>query len=149
MADSLKTRIQEDVETAMRAKDKPRLGTLRLLTAAIKQTEIDGRTALDDAGVVAVVEKMIKQRRDAEQQFRAAERIDLADQETFEIEVISAYMPEALNAEAVEQAVDTAIVELGASSVKDMGKVMQTLKSRLQGRANMGDVSAKVKQRLS
>lgn len=149
MADSLKTRIQEDVETAMRAKDKPRLGTLRLLTAAIKQTEIDGRTALDDAGVVAVVEKMIKQRRDAEQQFRAAERIDLADQETFEIEVISAYMPEALNAEAVEQAVDTAIVELGASSVKDMGKVMQTLKGRLQGRANMGDVSAKVKQRLS
>jgi len=149
MADSLKTRIQEDVKTAMRAKDKPRLGTLRLLTAAIKQTEIDGQSALDDAGVVTVIEKMIKQRRDAEQQFRAAERTDLADQEAFEIEVISAYMPEALSEAAVDQAVDAAIGELGASSIKDMGKVMQTLKGHLQGRANMGEVSAKVKQRLS
>lgn len=149
MADSLKTRIQEDVKTAMRAKDKPRLGTLRLLTAAIKQTEIDGQSALDDAGMVAVIEKMIKQRRDAEQQFRAAERTDLADQEAFEIEVISAYMPEALSEAAVDQAVDAAIGELGASSIKDMGKVMQKLKGHLQGRANMGEVSAKVKQRLS
>jgi uncharacterized protein YqeY len=149
MAESLKTRIQEDVKTAMRAKDKPRLGTLRLLTAAIKQTEIDGQSALDDAGVVTVIEKMIKQRRDAEQQFRAAERTDLADQEAFEIEVISAYMPEALSEAAVDQAVDAAIGELGASSIKDMGKVMQTLKGHLQGRANMGEVSAKVKQRLS
>lgn len=149
MADSLKTRIQEDVKSAMRAKDKPRLGTLRLLTAAIKQAEIDGQSTLDDAGVIAVVEKMIKQRRDAEQQFRAAERTDLADQEAFEIEVISTYMPEALSAEAIDQAIDEAIAELGATSVKEMGRVMQTLKGRLQGRADMGAVSAGVKQRLS
>lgn len=149
MAGSLKARIQEDVKSAMRAHDKPRLGTLRLLTAAIKQVEIDGQSTLDDAGVVSVIEKMIKQRRDAEQQFRAADRTDLADQETFEIEVISAYMPEPLGAEAVDEAIAAVITELGASSMKDMGKVIQALKGDLQGRVNMGEVSAKVKQRLS
>lgn len=149
MAGSLKARIQDDVESAMRAQDKPRLGTLRLLTAAIKQIEVDGQSTLDDAGVVSVVEKMIKQRRDAEQQFRAADRTDLADQETFEIEVISAYMPEPLSAEAVDEAIAAVITELGATSMKDMGKVIKALKGDLQGRVNMGEVSAKVKQRLS
>ncbi len=149
MAGSLKARIQDDVESAMRAQDKPRLGTLRLLTAAIKQVEVDGQSTLDDAGVVSVVEKMIKQRRDAEQQFRAADRTDLADQETFEIEVISAYMPEPLSAEAVDEAIAAVITELGATSMKDMGKVIKALKGDLQGRVNMGEVSAKVKQRLS
>lgn len=149
MAGSLKARIQDDVESAMRAQDKPRLGTLRLLTAAIKQVEVDGQSTLDDTGVVSVVEKMIKQRRDAEQQFRAADRTDLADQETFEIEVISAYMPEPLSAEAVDEAIAAVITELGATSMKDMGKVIQALKGDLQGRVNMGEVSAKVKQRLS
>lgn len=145
----LKGRIQEDVKSAMRDRDKLRLSTLRMVTAAIKQREIDGQLSLDDSGVVAVLEKMIKQRADAAEQFRKGNRLDLAEQETSEIEVIKAYMPAPLSADEIDDLVEAALGESGAGSPKDMGKVMALLKPRLQGRADMGAVSAKVKERLT
>ena len=149
MASPLKQRIQEDVTDAMRARDKPRLGTLRLVTAAIKQIEVDTREDIDDAGVLAVLEKMLKQRRDSLQQYSDAGRKDLADQESYEIGIIDAYMPEALAAEALHTLIDAAIAETGADSMRDMGKVMALLKPQVQGRADLGAVSAKVKQILA
>jgi uncharacterized protein YqeY len=149
MASELKQRIQTDVTAAMRAKDKARLSALRLVTAAIKQVEVDSRSELDDAGVLLVLEKMLKQRRDSLEQYESAGRTDLADQERFEIDIIEAYMPEALPAEELEALIDAAIAETGAASMRDMGKVMGVLKSRVQGRADMGAVSATVKQKLS
>jgi uncharacterized protein YqeY len=149
MASSLKQRILEDVKTAMRARDKERLGTLRLVTAAIKQKEVDSRVDLDDQAVVTVLEKMLKQRRDSHTQYSEAGRRDLADQEHFEIRVIEAYMPEALGAEELEALIDAAIGETGAGSMRDMGKVMGLLKPRVQGRADLGAVSARVKERLA
>jgi uncharacterized protein YqeY len=149
MASELKQRIQTDVTAAMRAKDKARLSALRLVTAAIKQVEVDSRSELDDAGVLSVLEKMLKQRRDSLEQYESAGRTDLADQERFEIDIIEAYMPEALPAEELEALIDAAIAETGAASMRDMGKVMGVLKSRVQGRADMGAVSATVKQKLS
>jgi uncharacterized protein YqeY len=148
MTSELKQRIQEDVTAAMRAKDKPRLSALRLVTAAIKQLEVDSRSELDDSQVLSVLEKMLKQRRDSFEQYSDAGRTDLADQERFEIDLIEAYMPEALPAEALEGLIDAAIAEAGASSMRDMGKVMGLLKSRVQGRADMAAVSAAVKARL-
>ena len=145
---ALKPRLQEDVKTAMRARDRARLGVLRMVSAAIKQQEIDGRSALDDTGVIAVLQKMIKQRRDAEVQFRAAGRQDLADQEAFEIRVIEAYLPQPLSQAEVEALVEQVLSEVGASSMKDMGKVMALLKPKLQGRADVGAVSAVVKGHL-
>jgi uncharacterized protein YqeY len=149
MASPLKQRILEDVTRAMRAKDKPRLGTLRLVTAAIKQIEVDSREDLDDAGVLAVLEKMLKQRRDSLQQYSDAGRKDLADQESYEIGIIDAYMPEALSAEELHTLIDAAIAETGAGSMRDMGKVMALLKSQVQGRADLGTVSGTVKQKLA
>ena len=149
MASPLKQRIQSDVTDAMRAKDKARLGTLRLVTAAIKQIEVDTRDELDDAGVLAVLEKMLKQRRDSLQQYTDAGRSDLADQESFEIGIIEAYMPEALSAEELAALIDAAIAEAGAESMRDMGKVMGLLKSQVQGRADLGAVSGSVKQKLA
>jgi uncharacterized protein len=149
MASQLKQRIQDDVTATMRAKDKPRLGTLRLITAAIKQVEVDSRSELDDAAVLAVLEKMLKQRRDSLQQYSDAGRDDLADQERFEIAIIEAYMPEALPAEELEALIDAAIAEAGAASMRDMGKVMGLLKPRVQGRADLGAVSASLKQKLA
>lgn len=149
MASQLKQRIQEDVTAAMRAKDKPRLNALRLVTAAIKQLEVDSRSELDDAQVLAVLEKMLKQRRDSFAQYSDAGRTDLARQEDFEITLIEAYMPAALPADALAALIDTAIAESGAESMRDMGKVMGLLKSRVQGRADMAAVSAAVKQKLS
>lgn len=149
MASELKQRIQTDVTAAMRAKDKARLSALRLVTAAIKQVEVDSRSELDDAGVLLVLEKMLKQRRDSLEQYESAGRTDLADQERFEIDIIEAYMPEALPAEELEALIDAAIAETGAASMRDMGKVMGVLKSRVQGRADMGAVSALIKARLS
>ena len=149
MASELKSRIQDDVKTAMRARDRQRLQALRLITAAIKQREVDSREELDDGAVTAVLEKMLKQRRDSHQQYLDAGRDDLAGQEAYEIEIIESYMPEALDAAALESAIDAAIAESGASSMRDMGKVMGLLKPRLQGRADMGAVSASVKQKLS
>jgi len=149
MASPLKQRILEDVTDAMRAKDKPRLGTLRLVSAAIKQVEVDSREDLDDAGVLAVLEKMLKQRRDSLQQYSDAGRKDLADQESYEIGIIGAYMPEALSAEELHALIDAAIAETGADSMRDMGKVMALLKSQVQGRADLGTVSGTVKQKLA
>lgn len=149
MSDALKPRIQDDVKTAMRARDRARLGVLRMVSAAIKQQEIDGQSSLDDTGVIAVLQKMIKQRRDSEEQFRAAARQDLADQEAFEIRVIEDYLPQSLSQAEVEVLVEALLNEVGASSMKDMGKVMALLKPKLQGRADLGAVSAFVKGQLS
>jgi len=149
MASPLKQRIQSDVTDAMRAKDKARLGTLRLVTAAIKQIEVDTRDELDDPGVLAVLEKMLKQRRDSLQQYTDAGRQDLADQESFEIGIIEAYMPAALPAQELAALIDAAIAEAGAESMRDMGKVMGLLKSQVQGRADLGAVSGAVKQKLA
>lgn len=149
MASQLKQRIQEDVTAAMRAKDKPRLGVLRLVTAAIKQVEVDSRSELDDPAVLAVLEKMLKQRRDSFAQYSDAGRTDLAEQEDFEITLIETYMPAALPAEELAALIDAAIAESGAGSMRDMGKVMGLLKPRVQGRADMAAVSAAVKDRLA
>ena len=149
MTSPLKQRIQSDVTDAMRAKDKARLGTLRLVTAAIKQIEVDTRDELDDSGVLVVLEKMLKQRRDSLQQFTDAGRSDLADQESYEIGIIDAYMPQALAADELHTLIDAAIAETGADSMRDMGKVMALLKSRVQGRADLGTVSGTVKQKLA
>ncbi len=148
MADDLESRIQEDVKGAMRARDRQRLDALRLITAAIKQKEVDERVDLDDRGVITVLEKMIKQRRDSIDQFNKAGRDELTARETFEIEIIQQYMPAAMGEAEVEALIDAALEETGASEMKEMGKVMGALKPKLQGRADMGAVSAKVKARL-
>lgn len=145
---SLKDRIQEDVKAAMRARDVRRLAALRLLAAALKQKEVDERVALDDAAVIAVIERMIRQRRESVAQFEKGGRTDLAEQEKYEIEVLAAYLPQPLAEAEIEAAVAAAIAESGAGSVKDMGKVMGLLKSRLAGRADMAKVSALVRSKL-
>jgi uncharacterized protein YqeY len=149
MASPLKQRIQSDVTDAMRAREKSRLGTLRLITAAIKQIEVDSRDELDDPDVLVVLEKMLKQRRDSLQQYSDAGRKDLADQESYEIGIIETYMPEALPAQELDALIDAAIAETGADSMRDMGKVMGLLKSQVQGRADLGAVSGSVKQKLA
>ena len=145
----LKARLAEDVKGAMRSGDKQRLGTLRLAMAALKQREVDERIELDDAAVLSVLEKMLKQRRDSVEQFEKAGRDDLVAQETAEIAVLSAYMPRQLTDEELVDAVAASIAELEASSMKDMGKVMGQLKGRLQGQADMGKVSQLVRARLT
>ena len=146
---SLKLRITDDMKAAMRAKETARLGTIRLLLAAIKQKEVDERVELDDAAVSSIVEKLIKQRKDSINQFQAAGRDDLVAAEQAELVVLQAYLPEQLSKTEVEAAVVAAIAESGASSAKDMGKVMGLLKPRLAGRADMGQVSALIKARLA
>ena len=146
---SLKVRITEDMKAAMRAKETARLGTIRLLLAAIKQKEVDDRIELDDSAISSIVEKLIKQRKDSISQFQSAGRDDLVAAEQGELVVLQAYLPEQLSAAEVEAAVVAAIAESGASSAKDMGKVMGMLKSRLAGRADMGQVSALIKSRLA
>jgi uncharacterized protein YqeY len=146
---SLKARVTDDMKNAMRAKDTARLGTIRLLLAAIKQREVDERVELDDAAVSSIAEKLIKQRKDSISQFQAAGRDDLVAAEQAELAVLQAYLPEQLSAVEVEAAVAAAIAESGAASAKDMGKVMGLLKSRLAGRADMGQVSALIKARLA
>jgi len=146
---TLKQQISDDMKTAMRAKDSARLGAVRLLLAAIKQKEIDERIELDDAAVIAIVEKLLKQRKDSASQYQAAGRIDLADQENFEIGVLSAYMPQALDADEVAALVKQAVAETGAASARDMGKVIAWLKPRLAGRADMAAVSGLVKNALA
>lgn len=148
MSADLKTRIQDDVKAAMRARDRALLGVLRLVTAAIKQKEIDERITLDDGAVLSVLEKMLKQRRDSQQQYEQAGRQDLADQESFEIVLIQGYMPAALSEAEVDEMIAAVVQETGAASMKDMGKVMGMLKPRLQGRADIGAVSARVKATL-
>ena len=144
----LKDRITEDMKTAMRARDSARLSTVRLLLAAIKQKEVDERVELADADVLSIIEKMLKQRRESIAQFEKAGRNDLADVEKAEIVVLSAYLPRQLSEAEVAQAVAAAIGESGAAGVKDMGKVMGLLKSRLAGRTDMGKLSGLVKAKL-
>ena len=146
---SLKDRIQEDMKSAMRAKDSARLGTIRMLLAACKQREVDERITLDDAAVVGVVDKLIKQRRDAITAFRQGGRDDLADKEAAEVTVLEAYLPQRLTAEEVQAAVQALVTELGATGPQDMGKVMGAAKARLGTQADMATVSAAVKAALS
>jgi uncharacterized protein YqeY len=145
---SLKDRIQEDMKAAMRGGDKQRLGVIRLMMAAIKQREVDERIELDDIQVTAVLDKMVKQRRESHEQYTGAGRTDLAEQEAYEISVIQVYLPEPLGEAEIAQLIDAAIAETGASSIKDMGKVMGILKPQLAGRADMGAVSGTIKARL-
>ncbi len=146
---SLKQTINDDIKAAMRAREAERLSALRLLLAAIKQREVDERRELSDADVVGVVEKLIKQRRESVSQFDAGGRADLAAKERAEIDVLAAYMPQAMSEAEVNALVDAAIAEASAAGPKDMGRVMALLKPRLAGRADMGQVSALVKTRLS
>ena len=146
---SLKERITEDMKAAMRAKDSERLGTIRLLTAAMKQKEVDERIELDDVAVIAIVDKMLKQRKDSIEAFEKASRQDLADKEISEVKVLQAYLPARLSAEEVALEVKAIVAELGASGPGDMGKVMGAVKARLAGKADMGAVSAAVKAALA
>ncbi len=146
---SLKDQITEDMKTAMRAKDMERLGTIRLLQAAMKQKEVDERITLDDAGVVAIVDKLIKQRKDSIAAFESAARQDLADKEKAEMAVLQVYLPARLSAEEVAAEVKAIVAELGAKGPGDMGKVMGAVKTRLAGKADMGEVSAAVKAALA
>ena len=148
MASPLKQRIQKDVTDTMRAKDKPRLGTLRLVTAAIKQIEVDTRSELDDAAVLGVLDKMVKQRRESIKMYDEAKRQDLADIEHAEIAVLQTFLPAQLTSEEIDALISDAITKTGAQSMKDMGKVMGMLKPQLQGRADMGPVSGKIKAQL-
>lgn len=145
----LKPRITEDMKTAMKAKDSARLGAIRLLLAAIKQREVDERITLDDAQVIAVIEKMLKQRKDSISQYEAAGRQELADAERFESEVLMAYMPQAMMPEELSALVDKSLAETGAKTPADMGKLMALLKPQIAGRADMSEVSKLVKARLS
>lgn len=146
---SLKERISEDMKAAMRAKDSARLGAIRLLLAAMKQKEVDERISLDDAATIAIVEKLIKQRRDSIAQYEAAGRTDLVNAEKFELEVLMAYMPAGLSEAEIDAAIDAAITQTGAAGPANMGKLMGVLKPQLAGRADMAQVSAKIKNRLA
>ena len=145
---SLKDRILQDVKDAMRSRDKPRLATLRLITAAIKQQEVDERIELNDAQVLALLDKMCKQRRESISQFEKAGRDDLIAQEVSELEIIQTYLPEQLGEDEIAALIEETMAATGAASIKDMGKVMGQLKPRLQGRADMGAVSAMIKAKL-
>ena len=145
---SLKVRIQDDMKAAMKAGEKERLATIRLIMAAVKQREVDERIDLDDSQVLQVLDKMVKQRRDSINQYRDAGRDELAAKEQAEIDVIQMYLPEPLSPDEINALIDAAIAETGASSMKDMGKVMGMLKPKLQGRADMGTVSGLIKSRL-
>jgi uncharacterized protein YqeY len=146
---TLKNQILEDVKTAMRARDQKRLTALRLMTAAIKQIEIDKRMEMDDQAVLAVLGKMVKQRRDSLEQYQSAGRDDLAAQEQYELDLIAVYLPEALGESEVAALISEAITETSASSIRDMGAVMNQLRAKVQGRADMKAVSSAVKAQLS
>ena len=146
---TLKLRINEDMKTAMRAKDSARLSAIRLLMAAMKQKEVDERIELDDAGVIAIIEKMLKQRKDSITQYEAAKRQDLVDVEKYEVDVLSAYMPQALSAAEVDAIVTQALADSGAKTPSEMGKVIALVKPLVAGRADMGEVSKLVKAKLA
>ena len=145
---TLKGQIQEDVKTAMRARDQKRLTALRLITAAIKQVEIDQRIEMDDKAVLAVLDKMVKQRRDSLEQYENAGGDDLAAQEKFELELIAVYLPEALSDDELASLIKQVVADTGASSIRDMGTVMNKLREQVQGRADMKAVSSAVKEQL-
>ena len=145
----LKSRITEDMKTAMRARDTARLGAIRLLLAAIKQREVDERIELDDTQIITAIDKMLKQRRDSIAQFEAAGRLELAEIEKFEIDVLQGYMPQAASAAEVDELINQAISASAAVDIKDMGKVMAIVKPQLAGRADMAQVSTRIKSRLA
>ena len=145
---TLKQQITEDMKTAMRAKEVARLGTIRLLLSAMKQREVDERIELSDEQVVAIIEKMLKQRRDSISQYEAAKRQDLADAEKFEVSVLQGYMPQPLSDGEIDAMLCAAVASSGAAGVKDMGKVMAIVKPQMAGRADMGKVSALIKSKL-
>lgn len=146
---ALKDRLLQAMKDAMRARDQARLDVIRMAQAAIKQVEVDERIELDDTRVLAILDKQIKQRVDAARQFRDGDRPDLAEKEEAEAEILREFMPAALSAEEIDALIDKAIAETGAASMQDMGKVMGILRPQVQGRADMGDVSARVRQRLN
>jgi uncharacterized protein len=146
---SLKERITDDMKAAMRSGEKERLGVIRMITAAIKQREVDERITLDDTQVLSVLEKMIKQRKESLVQFQAGNRQDLVDKESAEITLIQGYLPSQLSGAEIDALISAAIAETGAASIKDMGKVMALIKGKAQGRADMAAVGAKIKARLS
>jgi len=145
---SLKIRITEDMKTAMRAKEAPRLAAIRLLLSAMKQKEVDERVELTDTDIITIIDKMTKQRRDSIDQFEKGGRQDLADQEKFELGILQTYMPQALSAAEIDAEIAAAITSTGASAMADMGKVMALLKPKLAGRADMAKVSAQIKAKL-
>jgi hypothetical protein len=145
---SLKAQISDDMKTAMRAKDSVRLGAIRLLQAAIKQREVDERIELDDGNVIAVIEKMLKQRRDSIAAYESANRHDLADVEKFEVTVLQTYLPQQLTEDEIKAILEKVVVESGAAGIKDMGKVMAEIKPLVAGRADMGKISGLIKTRL-
>lgn len=145
---SLKAQISEDMKTAMRAKDSVRLGAIRLLQAAIKQREVDERIELDDSNVIAVIEKMLKQRRDSIAAYESANRHDLADVEKFEVTVLQTYLPQQLTEDEIKAILEKVVVDSGAAGIKDMGKVMAEIKPLVAGRADMGKISSLIKTRL-
>jgi len=147
--DTLKRRVDDDTKTALRAGDKRRRGTLRLILAAIKQREVDERVSLDDAGVLQVLDKMVKQRKESLAIYTQAKRADLAGQEAFELEIVQSYLPAPLDAARIAALVGEAIQEVAAQSLRDLGRVMGVLKPRLQGRADLSGVSRLVKERLA
>jgi uncharacterized protein YqeY len=146
---TLKARIQEDMKSALRAGEKDRLGNIRMLLAAIKQREVDERIELDDAQVLSVVDKMVKQRRESITQFEAGGRADLVARETAELQLLAAYLPAQLSAAELDAMIGELIAATGATSIKDMGKVMAAIKAKAAGRADMGAVGARIKARLS
>jgi hypothetical protein len=146
---SLKSKITEDMKAAMKAKEAQRLSAIRLLLAAVKQREVDERKDLSDGEIVSVIEKMIKQRRDSISQFQAANRRDLVDSETFELNLLSGYLPKQMTDAEIAEEVSAAIAQTGAKGVSEMGKVMSVLKGKLAGRADLGKVSALVKAKLA
>lgn len=148
MPSQLKARLQEDMKAAMRAKESARLGVVRLILAAIKQREVDERIELDDEQVIAVLGKMVKQHQDSIEQYRKGARPDLVEKEAFELDIIASYLPPQLPDEELDALIEQAIANSGAQSIKDMGKVMAELKSKIQGRADMGAVSARIRARL-
>ena len=145
---SLKAQISEDMKTAMRAKDSVRLGAVRLLLSAIKQREVDERVELDDSNVIAVIEKMLKQRRDSITAYESANRHDLADVEKFEVTVLQTYLPQQLSEDEVKAILEQVVVDTGAAGIKDMSKVMVAIKPLVAGRADMGKISGLIKARL-
>jgi uncharacterized protein YqeY len=145
---TLKERITDDMKAAMRSGEKERLGAIRMITAAIKQREVDERISLDDGQVLSVLEKMIKQRKESLEQFKAGNRADLADKEAAEITLLQGYMPSQLSAADLDALITEAVAATGATSIKDMGKVMGLIKTKAQGRADMGAVGAKIKAKL-
>ncbi len=149
MSSALKQQIQDAMKTAMKAGDKDRLATIRLMLSALKQVEVDERVELDDSRVITILDKMLKQRRESISQYESAGRNDLADKEKYEVDVIQTFLPQALSDEEIETIIHAAISETGASSIREMGKVMGVVKPQIVGRADMGEVSGKIKALLN